>query len=581
MGRPDPHSYADTRHVELADLTWSARVDFAARRIEATATLRHAGKVDALPHVDLDTRGLEILDVQSGERALEWKLGDDDLVLGRRLRITLADPTRDGELTIRYRTGVDASALQWLTPEQTAGGVHPFLFTQCQAVHARSLVPMQDTPRVRIRYRAELRVPAALRGLMAARAVGRRVDGDTAIESWEMPEPIPPYLFAFAVGELVSAELGPRSRVWAEPSMLPKATYEFAEVDHMLVAAEQLFGSYDWERFDLLVMPPSFPYGGMENPRLTFVTPTLLAGDRSLTSVVAHELAHSWTGNLVSGASAEHFWINEGMTVWAERRIVEALWGRERAELDAALGRRELERTLVSFASRPELTSLRTSLDGIDPDEVFSVVPYEKGYLLARALEEDVGRERFDAYVASYVRTFRFRSITTDDFVALVRAELPGALERVHAALYLEAPGMPPNTPVARSTRLDALVALGDAIPDTPTAAQLSATEWQLWLDALPVPYPRAAELDAIYGLYRSGNFEIRAGFVEVALAAGLPDALDEADRLLGEVGRMKYLKPVYKALKLSDAGRARAVFARHRGKYHPIALQVVSGLLA
>ena len=578
MGRPDPHSYADSRHVELADLTWSARVDFAARRIDATATLRWDAKADALAHVDLDTRGLEIVDVDGDVAG--WTLGDDDAILGRRLRVVLKQPSRAGQMVVTYRTGIDASALQWLTPEQTAGGVYPFLFTQCQAVHARSIVPLQDTPRVRIRYRAELEVPAALRGLMAARAVSRTVRGDRALEAWEMPEPIPPYLFAFAVGDLASAELGPRSRVWAEPSVLPKASYEFAEVDSMLVAAEKLFGPYDWERFDLLVMPPSFPYGGMENPRLTFVTPTLIAGDRSLTSVVAHELAHSWTGNLVSGASAEHFWINEGMTVWAERRIVEALWGRERAELDAALGRRELERTLESFASRPQLTSLRTSLDGIDPDEVFSVVPYEKGYLLARALEEAVGRERFDAYVASYVLTFRFRSITTDDYVALVRAELPGALERVQASLYLEAPGMPPVTPMATSTRLDELAKLGSTIPDTPMAAQLSATEWQLWLDALPVPYPQAAELEARYGLYRSGNFEIRASFVEVALAAGLPDALHEADLLLGEVGRMKYLKPVYKALKQRDADRARTVFAKHRDRYHPIAVQVIAGLL-
>ncbi len=455
------------------------------------------------------------------------------------------------------------------------------MLTQCQAIHARSIVPLQDTPAVRITYEASLDVPSSARALMAARAVGDEARGARTLSRWVMPEPIPPYLIAFAVGRLEAAELGPRTRVWAEPQVIARAASEFAEVDAMLLAAEKLFGAYDWERFDLLVMPASFPYGGMENPRLTFLTPTLLAGDRSLVAVVAHELAHSWTGNLISGASAEHFWLNEGMTVWAERRIVEVLYGRERAELDAALGRRELDDALAAFADRPQLTHLRTSLDGIDPDESFSVVPYEKGYLFARALEEQVGREAFDRFVARYVRELRFRSITTDDFVALVRAELPGALEAVSAAAYVDAPGVPAGAPRPASARLNAIEALGTNVPDDATAKSMSPVEWQLFLARLPRPFDGAAELDRRFALSSSGNFEIRSAFVELALDSAQAGAEEQAEQLLSEVGRMKYLKPIYAALHRRDPARARAVFARLKDQHHPIAIQVLSALVA
>ena len=464
MARRDPHSFWDDRQSRITSFDWRVRVDFSAKRLECEVDLAFDREIADGENVDLDTRGLEIVEVRANGRAIAFALGDETPILGRRLRLA---PGTTRSITVKYRTATDASALQWLpAQEQTTSG-QPFLFTQCQAIHGRSILPMQDSPAVRVTFTASITAPGNLTSLMAAGALGIESKDGEQTSRWKMPQAIPPYLIAFAVGALQSAELGPRSRVWAEPAVLPRAAAEFTEVDAMLRSAEALFGAYDWERFDLLVMPPSFPYGGMENPRLTFLTPTLLAGDKSLVAVVAHELAHSWTGNLVSGASAEHFWLNEGMTVWAERRIVEALYGNERAELDAALGRRELEEAIAGFAAQPGLTHLRTSLDGIDPDEVFSVVPYEKGYLFARALEEHVGRPAFDRFVATYVRTLRFRSITTDDFVALVRAELPGALESVDAASYLEAPGVPATAPRGRSRLLDEITALGaESIPD-------------------------------------------------------------------------------------------------------------------
>jgi hypothetical protein len=322
----------------------------------------------------------------------------------------------------------------------------------------------------------------------------------------------------------------------------------------------------------------------MENPRLTFLTPTLLAGDRSLVAVVAHELAHSWTGNLVCNASAEHFWLNEGFTVFAERRIVEKLWGGDVCALEAALGRRDLDAAVARFAERPELTHLRTKLDGIDPDEVFSEVPYEKGYLFLRALEEAAGRSAFDRFLMAWVKEHRFGSVTSDDFCALVERELPGALARVDAKAWLDGAGVPQNAPVARSRRLEALTALGTTPPSEDMVRAFRPVEWQLWLESLPRPGdPKlAAELDARFKLTRSRNYEILESWLGWALSAGYAPAIERAVEMLGEVGRMKYLKPLYRALSENPATKelARTTFQRWAPGYHPIARDVIAQLV-
>ncbi|MBL8744681.1 MAG: M1 family peptidase, partial [Myxococcales bacterium] len=488
MARIDPHSYTDGSHPKVVSLDWSADVDFASRRISATAVLNLDGANEAGP-LDLDSRGLEIESItDDAGRSVPFRIGESDAIIGEKLSLELAAGVR--HVTIRYRTAPDASALQWLEPAQTAGGVHPYLFSQCQAIHARSVVPLQDTPSRRITFTARLSVPAALRGLMAAGFVSREVSGDVAVERWDMPQPLAPYLFAFAVGDLASRELGDRSRVWAEPSVVDAAAWEFEDIDKMLSAGEALFGPYAWERFDILVMPPSFPFGGMENPRLTFVTPTLLAKDRSQVRVIAHELAHAWTGNLVTNANAEHFWLNEGWTRYAELRITEVVEGKDVAALLAAICRHDLDEAVARFRrdGHPELTRLRTELDGVDPDEAFSVVPYDKGELFLRAIEERVGRDRFDAFAKRYLDGFRFGSVTTEEFLAFTERELPGVLESIDAPRWVEVEGVPETAPTARSERLSIVEAMGDAVP--PAGTTLSSTEWNLWLDRLPRPLP-------------------------------------------------------------------------------------------
>ena len=579
MARRDPHSYNDDTQPETDSIALAARVDFAARVLhgDVTLALRTAGAGT----LDLDTRDLAIDAVhdQAGQ-ALPFVLHPPEPILGARLAIEL--PGGSTAVRIRYRTSPDASALQWLDPPQTAGKRHPFLFSQCQAIHARSVVPLQDTPRLRIRYTAQLEIPRALVGLMAAAHRGRSETGEVAVERFEMPQPIPPYLLAFAVGELAARDLSPRCRVWAEPAMLDAAAWELAGAPAMIGAAEALFGPYDWDRFDVLVMPPSFPYGGMENPRLTFLTPTVIAGDRSLVNVMAHELAHSWTGNLVTNANAEHFWLNEGFTVYAERRLLEALEGPELAALHAAIGRRDLDEAVARFAAQPGLTRLRTHLAGIDPDEAYSQVPYEKGYLFLTALEAAVGRSAFDTWLRSYLDAFRFAAITTDDFVDHVERALPGALAKIDAARWIDGEGVPDTAPRPRSARLAAIEAIGGAVPPDPAA--WTATEWQLYLDSVPRPAPRelCRALDERFALSASGNYEVLVAWLVLALRSGYHEVVPRAEQVLASVGRMKYLRPLYAALAADDRTRpiARRAYEASRAGYHPIARQVVEGVL-
>jgi leukotriene-A4 hydrolase len=588
MTRLDPHSWCAgdqprQRHLDL-DLT----VDFDARVLSGRVRI-HLDAPSAGP-LDLDGRDLQIAAVRTGDgRDVPWSVAETDKVRGDRLRLDLPDGTDIVE--IEYRTAPGALALGWLEPQQTAGGEHPFLFSQCQPIHARTMAPCQDTPRHRVTYDAAITVPAPLRAVMSAGDAGcEDAPGGRTTWRFAMPQAIPTYLLALAVGDLEKRDLGPRTCVYAEPATLDAAAWEFAEVDGMITSAEELFGPYEWDRFDLLVMPPSFPYGGMENPRLTFLTPTLIAGDRSQVNVVAHELAHSWTGNLVTNATMDDFWLNEGFTVYAERRILEAIYGKDYADLQAVVRRNALQANLDQFGPDSPYTKLRNDLAGIDPDEVYSLVPYEKGAQFVLLLEAAIGRPAFDAFLRRYMDTFRFRSITTDEFLDFLELELPGVYAQVRGPEWVDGKGMPDNEIPVASPRLDALRALAagwndGARPDAAGTADWSATEWQLYLQDLPRQLPEAdcRWLDETFGLSQLGNYEVLVEWLTIAAGSAYAPALPAVRRVLTEVGRMKYLKPLYKALLSHEdtAAFAREVFADVEGGYHPLSRASVAGMLA
>jgi len=590
MTRIDPHSYFDDAQPRTTSWHLRLNVDFDRQVLDGEATLLFPKGVQGT--LDLDTRGLTIhrCFVTATNGDIPWELAPEEAILGRRLRLEL--PERCMGVTIAYETAPDASGLQWLAPEQTAGKTHPFLFSQCQAIHARSLVPCQDCAVARVPYSAEILVPEGMTAVMSA---GSKRDEEgpipgTRLFHFDMPQRIPTYLFALAVGHLASAELGPRARVWAEPEVLPRAAWEFEGVEAMIQKAEGLFGPYDWDRFDMLVLPPSFTYGGMENPRMTFLTPTLLAGDRSLVDVVAHELAHSWTGNLVTNATAEHFWLNEGFTVWAERKIKAALFGEDNALMGWAIGQRELEQAMARFQDQPDLTKLRTHLEGIDPDDAFSSIPYEKGARLVALMEQTLGEAAFDGFVKAYMKKFRFKSITTEQFCAFVEETHPGLLARVDIDTWLHQPGLPATAPVFRSPKLEALIAAGEAWASgkRPSEAELKAwvpSELLIFLQHLPRQLSREdlTWLEATLQLTARGNHEILVEWLVIAGGSDFEPVFPRIREVLGSVGRMKYVRPLYAALGHHERTRAlaREIFKSASRTYHGLTCRVAEGVIA
>ncbi len=587
MSRFDPHSWCDDGQAVVVHLDLDWTVDFIAHTLTGQVSIRL--REPAGGTLDLDARDLDIRDVTTTDGAtIPWSMAETDPIMGGRLRLDLPDDTSG--IVIRYATGANAVALGWLEPQQTAGGEHPFMFTQCQPIHARTLVPCQDTPRHRVTYTAKVTVPAPLKAVMSAAGTGSESDNDGQT-TWrfDMPQAIPTYLLALAVGNLTHADLGPRSCVYAEPETVEKAAWEFAEVESMIDSAERIFGPYVWDRFDMLVMPPAFPYGGMENPRLTFLTPTLIAGDRSQVNVVAHELAHSWTGNLVTNATMNDFWLNEGFTVYAERRILEEIYGVEYANLQGVIRRNALQVHLDNFGLDSDLTKLRTDLEGIDPDEVFSLVPYEKGAQFVLLLEDAVGRKAFDTFLLDYIDTFRFQSITTEEFVVFLEEKLPGVLDRINGRHWIFDPGMPGNELPVGSARLDEIRHLATgwldgARPDPAVASTWSTDEWQLFLQDLPraLPPDDCRWLDETFGLTAKGNYEILVEWLTVAAASAYGPALPRVREVLTDVGRMKYLKPLYGALvgNPQTADLAREIFADVADSYHPLSRGSIAGMI-
>ena len=595
LRRPaDPHSYAGGSPVRVRHLALALTVDFERRTLTGSATWQLANP-DAAREVVFDTRELIIdavegLDAASIATRAEYTLGVPDPVLGQALRVSLAAGT--SSVRIAYRTAPTAAALQWLAPAQTAG-TEPFLFTQSQAILARTWLPCQDSPGIRFTYEATVRVPAHLLALMSAENPQQR--NPAGEYRFRMAQPIPAYLIALAVGDLSFAPLSNRTGVYAEQATLPLATHEFGDLENMVAAAEQLYGPYRWERYDLLVLPPSFPFGGMENPRLTFVTPTILAGDRSLTSLVAHELAHSWSGNLVTNRTWNDFWLNEGFTVYFERRIMEQLYGRDYADMLQTLGREALRQTITEIGPGSPDTHLRLRLAGRDPDEGLTEIAYEKGCALLLTLEDLIGRPRLDTFIKEYFSRFSFQAMDTDAFLAYLRTALldkePGLEDRLRLAEWVDGPGLPANAPAVRSRRFAAVEEVlarlrAGNIPAAllPSTTAWSSHEWVHFLHGLPptLTAEQLSDLDAAFHFTASGNAELLTAWFAHTLRTGYAAAIPALEKFLHRVGRRKFLVPLYRALLATPGGpvRARRLYAAARTNYHSVATGTLDSLL-
>lgn len=584
----DVHSYANPEQVRVKHVDLNLDVLFDRKVLKGTSTLTIERKQSDAKELKLDTRELKIAKAEastdgSNFTPTQFSLGETDKILGAPLTIQL--PAQATKVRIEYESSPTASGVQWLEPSQTAGKKYPYVFTQSQSIHARSWIPLQDSPGVRITYSATIRTPKNLRAVMSAEQ--DRNAPPNGEYKFNMPQAIPSYLIALAAGDITFKPLGARTGIYTEPAMLEKAAKELEDTEKMVEATEKLYGPYAWERYDILVLPPSFPYGGMENPRLTFATPTILAGDKSLVSLIAHELAHSWSGNLVTNATWRDFWLNEGFTTYLERRIVEAVYGRENEEMQAVLGRQTLEELLTEFKPRDQI--LHIDLTGLDPDDGSTEVPYEKGALFLRQLEETFGREKFDQFLKAYFDHFAFQSITTADFRAYLQKNLldqnPQLAAKIPSSLideWIEKPGLPASAPKPKS---DAFAKVEDQakvwLEGKTPAAKLQTKRWttQEWLHFLKFLPPQLSEtqmkeLDQAFGLTKTGNAEIAHVWLLAAIRNKYAAADSRLEEYLTSIGRQKLIKPLYEELVKTPEGRqrAKAIFAKARAGYHPIA---------
>ncbi|TKR80496.1 hypothetical protein L596_014563 [Steinernema carpocapsae] len=596
----DPSSNANFQELVVThvDIVWN--VNFEQKKIGGSSRL-YIKALKATKQLVLDGQGLNLKSIKSEGKHLEFSLTKNS-IFGETIHIEM-DPIEPGQertVDFEYESGQNASALQFLGKEFTKDQKEPFLFSQCQAVYCRSILPCMDTPAVKHTYSAKVSVPSHLTCLMSAVSGDKTVSGDRAVFEFKQSVPIPIYLLAIVVGHLEKRDISDRCAVWAEPSLVDSAAYEFADTEKMLKTAEDLAGPYVWGRYDLVVLPPSFPFGGMENPCLTFVTPSLIAGDRSLASVIAHEIAHSWTGNLVTNANWEHFWLNEGFTVFLERKIMGRLYGEKVRQFQAVCGWEDHMLPCIHEAFGPThpYTQLITNLENADPEDSYSEIPYEKGSAFLMYIEQQIGsNERFEEFLRAYLQKFKYQSISTQDwrdFLYEFFADEKEILDKIDFETWLRQPGIPPNKPKYDETLIEACRNLAKQWTSSADVnsitcdgfSAMSSEEKTKVLQCIraecPLPEQKIKCLAETYKLDKSPNCEILFAYTEIICKSRWLEGLPVALRFITTYGRLKYLKPLFKDLFAWPAARNKAIeqFNKNVPVMHPISVHVIKRML-
>jgi leukotriene-A4 hydrolase len=588
LAAKDGHTQSNADSVLVKHLDLDINVDLIKKQISGHASwqIENSSKAKALR---LDTYDLSIDSVSVDGNKTAFIIDPFVEHLGSRLNIPIAENSTN--VVIWYKTGEKATALQWLTPQQTLGKKQLFLYTQSESIYARSWIPCADGPGIRYTYNARVTVPKGLMALMSAENPQQL--SDSGIYRFKMEIPVPAYLMALAVGDISFKAIDERTGVYAEPNMLDKVHNEFAETGKMVHTAEQLYGPYRWGRYDILVLPPGFPIGGMENPRLTFCTPTVIAGDRSLVNLIAHELAHSWSGNLVTNATWNDFWLNEGFTVYFERRISEAMNDKSYVDMLWELGYQDLEKEVADLGADSKDTWLKIDLAGRDPDDGLTDIAYEKGALFLRLLENNVGREKFDIFLKKYFDEHAFKTITTEQFLAYLRANLlnneKGLEEKLNIKAWVYGPGIPDNCPRADKERFNKVDAEREKFLKSTDASVLATQGWTTheWLHFLrkmpkPLTKEQMASLDKTNHFTQSGNSEIADLWFIMSVAAGYDVAYPAMDKFLSSVGRRKFLEPLYKEMMTTGKqDMAKAIYSKYKMNYHPLAQTTLDKLVA
>lgn len=579
----DVHSYANTADVRTEQLHLDLDVNFKNNTIYGIA--KHKISAHECDSIIFDIKYLEIIKVTLGnEKEVEtsYVIGEFDSLMGQPLTVSIEPSTQF--VNIYYQTTEDSEALDWLSPELTSGKKLPFLYTQGQAILTRSWIPLQDTPTNRITYSADVKVPSEMMAVMSASNLQEK--NDTGNYHFEMQQAIPSYLIALAVGDLRYKKLGPTCGVYAEPELIDACTSEFSDLPKMITAAEKLYGKYQWDQYDLIVLPYSFPIGGMENPRLTFVNPTLLAGDKSLVSTVAHELAHSWSGNLVTNGTWDDFWLNEGFTVYFENRIMEEVYGKDVANVLAIIEFQDLSASLddIELGEHPEDSQLKLNLEGRSPDDGMTDIAYNKGAYFLRTLEQVAGRKAFDKFLNSYFNKYKFQTITTEEFVAYLNQELlvPNHIE-FNLNEWIYEPGLPDNCVVIKSDRLEGMIEMAEQIKTGELAPQDSeldrddrtTQEWITFIRNLydSVSIEQLEEIDGKFEFSTKGNNAVKSEWFKLCALKGVHSAKPAMAAYLNLVGRRWFIEGIYMNLMNngieSDKDFARSVFNEAKKNYH------------
>ncbi|GAA4453779.1 M1 family metallopeptidase [Rurimicrobium arvi] len=576
----DWHTLSNADSIVMKHLSLDLNVDMGSKTISGSATWDIENSRD-LPDLVLDDNGLQIDSVYTDGKRAPFTLGEKREHLGTPLMIRVGRKTK--QVRIFYRTAPDAKALQWLDAAQTTGKKSPFLYTQSESIYARTWVPCPDGPGIRFTYSARITVPKGMLAVMSASGNPTQIN-DSGVYHFDMDIAIPAYLLALAVGDIRFMAEDRRTGVYAEPEMIERVHREFSDMGKMVETAESLYGPYRWGRYDVIVLPPGFPIGGMENPKLTFCTPTVIAGDKSLVNLIAHELAHNWSGNLVTNRTWNDIWMNEGFTVYFERRICEAMNGKSYADMLWELGYQDLEAAVADFGKNSRQTWLKQDLAKNDAEDALSDIPYEKGSLLLLLIERNVGRERWDTFLKQYFAEHAFKSITTEEFLQYLDQHLlkgdSALYHKINIPAWVYGPGIPDNAPRADNERFAKVdeartLFLNGTTPETLATKEWTTHEWLHFLRKMPKPLSlqQMAALDKAFHFTQTTNSEIAFQWFITAVAADYQAAFPQMERFLSVTGRQKFILPLYEAL--STEGKkelAISWYRKYRLNYHPLA---------
>ncbi len=587
MSEIDKHSFAIPSDAQVVHLDLNLKVDFITKILSGYVDLLVENKSHTNQLV-LDSRDLSIEKVELDDKNQkpEFKLGDTIKYLGQALTIKITPETK--KVRVYYHTSPQAAAIQWLDAKQTLGKRYPFMFTQSQAILARSWVPLQDAPAIKFTYNATISCPPNLMALMSA-------ENDTLLHAdgvyhFKQSKPIPSYLMALAVGNIGFKSLGKNCGIYSEPDMLQKASWEFANMGRMIQSAEELYGKYLWGRYDVLVLPPSFPFGGMENPCLTFATPTVIAGDRSLVSLVAHELAHSWSGNLVTNATWDDFWLNEGFTVYFEHRIMEKIYGKPYVDMLCKLEFDEMKKEISEMGDTSADTKLKLNLTGRDPDDGVTDIAYIKGCFFLKTIENAVGRDQWDSFLKNYFKTFAFKSITTERFLTYLNTELikdnKHLQESIRVDDWVYKTGLPKNCPKVESSELlkSEIAAKEYLHPEKINTNDWTTHHWLHFMRCLPkkIRSEDLEKLDAAFKFTQSGNCEILCDWFQIAIVNDYEPAYKAMENYLCSVGRRKFVQPLYGKLLANGNTRdlAKRIYTKARPGYHTVTKATIDQMM-